>query len=234
MIQACFIVLTLVMATLVYVGAAKVAGNTFTNPQQQKQFKIRTGLLLTGWLAYVSAISFTGILKTTALPPRIPLLLILPCFAFVFWFFRSTRLRAVIAATPGHWLVYAQSFRIVVELSLHALYLKGLLPRAATFEGYNFEIVIGITALVVGYLGFTRKTLPRTIIVLWNCAGLLTLAIVVFLILSHVYFPQIYTNPAPVSINDFGSFPYTLLAGFLMPLAVFMHVFSLVKARRNH
>ncbi len=229
MIKASFILLTIIMAALVYAGVHAVSSKAMADEGKRGRFRLHTILLIAGWLAYVSALSLTGILATKALPPRIPLMLILPCFLFIALFFRGGRFRDVINATPPGWLVYSQSFRIVVELLLLGLYLEGILPKAATFEGYNYEIITGITAIAMGYFGATRKVLPQAVVLLWNYAGLATLAVVVFIMISHVYFPGIYTNPDPLLIADFGAFPYTLLAGFLMPLAVFLHIFSIVK-----
>ena len=226
MIKIAFIALTVTMSLLVYTGISKAARAV---PQHARRIRTATLLFLLGWLAYVSAISLAGLLQTTALPPRIPTMLILPLFTFLFWLVSRKRSRPVIDAIPAAWLVYAQCFRIVVEVLLHALYKQGLLPRMGTYEGYNFEIVIGITALLVGYLGYTRRTLPRAILLLWNICGLATLATVVFILITHAYFPGIYAHPEPMSIAAFGAFPYTLLAGMLMPLAVFMHVVSIKK-----
>lgn len=234
MIKASFILLTIIMAALVYAGVHAVSSKAIADEPKRGRFRLYVIVLIAGWLAYVSALSLTGILATKALPPRIPLMLILPCFLFIAWFFRGGRFRDVINATPPGWLVYSQSFRIVVELLLLGLYLEGILPKAGTFEGYNYEIITGITAIAVGYFGTTRKVLPRALLLLWNYMGLATLAIVVFIMVSHVYFPSIYSNPEPLLIADFGAFPYTLLAGFLMPLAVFLHVFSIVKTSSVH
>ncbi len=221
------------MAALVVAAIFAISRRAIPDQQALTRFRTRALLLLAGWLTYVTAISFTGILTVMTLPPRIPLLLVLPCFVFIGWFFRSGRFTAFIAATPASWLVYAQSFRVVVELLLWRSAVEGLLPVRATFEGYNYEIVIGGTALLAGYLGYTRRVLPVFILRLWNYAGLVTLAIVVFLVISRAYAPGIYDDPGPFSAIDFGSFPVTLLAGFLMPLAVFLHVFSLVLLRHS-
>lgn len=229
MIKASFILLTLIMAAIVYAGIHVVSSRVMHDEGKRRLFRLRTMLVIAGWLTYIATISLAGVLATKALPPRIPLLLILPCFIFIAWFFRSGRFRDLIDGTPPGWLIYAQSFRIVVELLLLGLFLEGVLPKAGTFEGYNFEIITGITAIAIGYFGATRKVLPRAVLLLWNYMGLATLATVVFIMVSHVYFPGIYADPEPLLIEDFGAFPYTFLAGFLMPLAVFLHVFSIIK-----
>jgi hypothetical protein len=238
MIEAGFISLTIFMATLVYAGITQAYARTGGSAQQKRKFGIIVLVLLTGWLSYVTLISLSGALATLAMPPRIPLLLILPCFAFMAWFFSSGRFKELIASTPAAWVVYAQSFRILVELLLHALFLKGILPKAATYEGYNYEIIVAIAAPIVAYLAIIKKVLPPITVFIWNIAGLCTLAIIVFIAISHAYFPGIYANPETLSIRDFGSFPFTLLAGFLMPVAVFMHIYSLamykLKQKEQH
>lgn len=233
MIKAGFILLTILMALLVFIGITNVASRTMTETGRLKRFRTRTALFLTGWLVYVTLLSFTGVFASLSLPPRIPLLLVLPAFTFMAYFFRSNRFTAIINATPASWLIYAQSFRIAVELMLAGMFMHGLLPKAATFEGYNYEIVIGITALLVGYFGYIRHSFSSTFILLWNVAGLCTLATVVFIIISYAYNPVMWPGADSHFIEHFGAFPYTLLAGFLMPLAVFMHIFSIVKIVRK-
>lgn len=217
------------MALLIFLAASKTANKVFPSPAQRNKFKIRTAAIITGWIVYITILSLNGVFASVALPPRIPLLLVLPAFAFTVFFFTSSRFKSVINATPAAWVVYAQSFRIVVELLLAGLYVQGILPRAATFEGYNFDIVIGITSLLVGYFAFVKNAIPPAILITWNVAGFTTLAIVVFIVISHAYRPGIWADGNTQFIKDFGAFPYTLLAGFLMPLAVFLHIFSIVK-----
>jgi hypothetical protein len=229
MLKAGFIALTIIMAALVYSGITIVTGKAIADLRKRQQFRRRSLLLLGGWLTYITLISLTGIFTTATLPPRVPLLLILPCLIFIFWFFNSDRFIDFILATPPGWLVYGQSFRIVVEILLLGMYMQGLIPEAGTFKGYNYEIVIAVTAFGVGYYGYHKKVLSPRVIIAWNFLGNLTLAIIGFIMISHAYFPHIYSHPGYISIKEFGSFPYTLFAGFIAPLAIFMHIFSIVK-----
>ncbi len=233
MIKAGFILLTLIMASLVYAGLTTVSHRTISDVKVRRQFRLNTFLVLVGWLTYVSTMSMSGIFLSDSLPPRIPLLIVLPFYAFMIWFFRSSRFRDIIASTPASWLVYSQCFRVLVELLLFGLYLDKILPQAGTFEGYNFEIVTGFSALLIGYLGFTKKVLPPLYIQIWNYVGIGSLTVVVFILITHAYYPSLYSNPEPLSLKRFGIFPYTLLAGFLMPLALFMHFFSIIKAKNS-
>ncbi|MBX2907204.1 MAG: hypothetical protein KF744_14255 [Taibaiella sp.] len=228
MIRISFIVLTAIMAGILIAGINRAARQAELQGAGKRLLRETIVGLIT-WLSYVAAISFSGVLQTAALPPRIPAFLILPLFVFILFIFRTQIFRRLLAATPAHFLIYPQVFRIGVELLLHQMYKDGLIPRSATFEGYNYEIVIAILSLGVGYLAHKRKA-PR-LITAWNIAGLGTLFIVVFIFISRAYAQNIYGSQESLSIKDFGSFPYTLLPGFLMPLAVFLHVASLAKQR---
>ena len=236
MLQAGFILLTIVMAILLFRGAAHAARHAYTDdPKQQKKFVVRTIFFLAGWLIYISIISFTGIFTIASLPPRIPLLLVLPAFLFMLFFFASGKFKAIIHATHQPGLVYMQSFRVAVELLIWGLFLNGILPQAATFDGYNFDILIGLTAPLVAYFFFNRGSMHKGVFIAWNFIGLITLGVVVFILLRHAYFPASGNALGPVILTKgLGIFPYTFLPGFLMPLAVFLHIFSILKALKIH
>jgi len=151
---------------------------------------------------------------------------------FFIYFFTSHKLRKIIDSTPASWPVYFQCFRIVVEVLILGMYLGGALPVAATFEGRNFDILIGLTAPLIGYLAFTRNTLGKRIGLLWNIAGLLTLLNVIVILMGHAYFYKSLGEPESILPKGFGLFPFIFLAGFFMPLAVFLHVFSIIKTRK--
>lgn len=229
MIAAGFIVLTIAIAALLVWGVKAVAAKAFVDSAQQKKVVFRAVVVLGVWLGFITVMSLAGFYNSMALPPRVPLFLVFPAFAFTGFFFLSGRNQQLIAAVPASWPVYFQSFRIVVELLLLGLAVKGLIPKEASFEGYNFDVAIGLTAPVVGWLAFSKKVIGKGVLRMWNIAGFCTLAIVVFIFISHAYFPQVWHKQESIISRGFGLFPYTYLAGFLMPAAVFMHVLSLRK-----
>lgn len=232
MIKTSFIALTLVMATLLICGIRSAALKALPK-QDAGKLTLRVIVAITAWLTYVTAISISGALQSASIPPRIPLLLIFPLLLFMAFAIRTNIFGKLLAATPAHFLIYPQVFRLAVELLLLALFHDGLVPEAATFAGYNYEIIVAITALATGYIAYRKKKTLYSYITIWNISGLATLAIVVFIFITSAYFPFIYRNGAKLSMKDFGSFPNTLLAGFLMPLAVFLHITSLLKTKRT-
>ena len=231
MLATGFIALTVFIAGIILAGIWKVTDTAIAEDKKRMAFRMRTVLFLTGWLVYITAASLKGVFTVGTFPPRVPLLLVFPVFAFTAFFFISGRFKNIIAHVPASWPVYFQSFRIIVELLLLGLSLKNMVPQEATFEGYNFDILIGITAPLIGWLAFSKKIIGKGVLVLWNLAGFVTLAVVVFVFMLHAYFPAAVHKQESILNSGFGLFPYTFLAGFLMPAAVFMHVLSLVKTK---
>lgn len=231
MLKAGFILLTAVLAVIIFAGASYAANRAFAERNKQNAFKIKTALLLVLWITYVSGMSINNVFLDPSLPPRIPLLLVLPFFIFIAYFFLSGRYKHIIAAIPLSWLMYFQTFRIMVELLLFGLFMEHMLPWAATFEGYNFDVGIGITAPIFGFLA-SKKRINTLGIRAWNIIGLLTLLAVVVIINTYAYRPWLFNETSTILGKGFGTFPFIFFAGFFMPLAVFMHIFSLVKTRK--
>ncbi len=231
MLKAGFILLTITLALVLFACVSFIAGRVFTRVSEQKRFKIKFTVLLVVWLAYISILSLEGVFSNASMPPRIPLFLIIPAFLFFIYFFTNSKFKKIIDATPAALPVYFQSFRIIVELLLFWSFTEGLLPKAATFEGYNFDIIIGITAPLLAFYKLNKRKEHKGIILAWNITGLLTLLVVVFILISHAYFNTFRNEKESILNKGFGIFPFTFLAGFFMPLAVFMHVFSIIKTR---
>ena len=231
MLQACFVFFALALVIVVYMMAVNVSLIAIADTRTQKRFIQGTGMVLVAWVIYISAISVTGIFENASMPPRIPLLLVAPAFLFFAYFFTNKRFKTIIDHTPHNWPVFFQSFRIIVELLIWGAFMKGIMPQSATFEGHNFDILIGLTAPLIAFFTFLKPKIGKSLFILWNIAGLATLAIVVLILMRHAYF--LPNDSQSILMKGFGDFPYTFLAGLLMPLAVFMHIFSLVKAVRK-
>jgi hypothetical protein len=99
-----------------------------------------------------------------------------------------------IASSPVGWrlarhvplwaLVAVQAFRLPLELAMHAMSARGIMPEQMTYTGRNFDIVTGITALAVAALVASGRG-GRTLVTAWNLLGLaLLLNVVVIAILS--------------------------------------------------
>ena len=57
-----------------------------------------------------------------------------------------------LAALPLWILVGVQGFRLPLELAMHRMFERGIMPEQMSYSGRNLDIVTGITALIVAAL----------------------------------------------------------------------------------
>ena len=192
----------------------------------------RAMLVITAWVALLGYLSLADYFADfRSLPPRIlpaPLLPLLTGLLFL----RSAGGRELLARTPPQWPIYAQSFRILMELILWLLYLQHRVPAIMTFEGRNADILVGLTAIPIGYLCFVRRAWPPRAALWWNVAGILILLnVVVHAQLSTPSPLRVFVTNPPVTFIAY--WPYILLPGFLVPLAWLLHAASLIQLTRS-
>jgi hypothetical protein len=176
------------------------------------------------WMAYLSILSATGVLDNFGLPPRVVLLVVLPAIAGIIFFSGRKSFRVILQQTPLHLPVYLQSFRIIVELLIYGAFVQGIFPEKATFNGMNYDILVGISSLIMGAMVQRDKIKPIGLLV-WNVVSLVILSVTAYSFISTYYFTDyLATNPGG---RSFVHFPFLFLAAVLLPAAVFLHVFSL-------
>ncbi|WP_295996995.1 hypothetical protein [Rugamonas sp.] len=194
-------------------------------PRRRSALPLAVPLALVAWLLLSGALAADGWLAVwEARPPRL-LLIPLLALAGVVVLHRSALLRGLIDAAPRHWPVAMQIFRIGVELSFLGLYLAGGAPRQVTFEGRNFDVLVGLTAPFVAFAIRYWQLAPRSVIV-WNALGLAILTNTIFTTLSSTPGPAHLDWPG-LPFTGFGHWPFVWIPAFLAPLAIFLHVFSI-------
>jgi len=228
MLEAGYVLLSLVMLSIIFRGYYLWKQRT---SDSDKVPQIIIPIVL--WIVYLFILTYSESLKSLELPPRFVLFLLLPLILLSILFYRMNKDNIAFKDLPLKWTSLFQSFRIVVETIILYTFYKGILPQMATFEGYNFDIIIGISALFVGLVLVKDIPKNRTLILSWNILGILMILFVVFMIGTSFYFPSIWGSDVPLASLDFVSFPYILLPGFLAPSAVFMHVVSIIQIRNQ-
>lgn len=201
-----------------------VGALSFALPRPQRAIAVFL-LVLGSWLLVTAGLARAGVFSQwDARPPRLPLV---PALALLgaMLLQRTAVLRSLLVAIPRHWPVLFQVFRIGVELVFWRLYLAGAAPVQVTFEGRNFDILVGLTAPLVA-LGLARGKLSPTAVIGWNVAGLCILLNTVGTVLSSVPGP-LHLNWPGEPFSYFASWPVIWIPAFLAPLAVFLHVFSI-------
>jgi len=213
---------------LAFVGfmAAVVLAMSARHLAGRVRFAVLAGLPI--WLLYVGLLSYFGVVRNTAMRPPGIAFIFVP--VLVFLAVVAVRLRSgagvrVAVSFPIWVLLGVQSFRIIVELFLHQLWKDGLIPRVLTFAGANVDIYVGLSAPLIAWWSTRGRSVTKWTIV-WNVLGLLALA--------NVVCRAVLTAPGPLNHIHaevpnlmIGTFPYTFIPGFFVPLAVLLHVLAL-------
>jgi hypothetical protein len=204
----------------------------FTHGKKTRAITL-TFIFLIGWLIFSAVISFSGmLLDFGATPPKI-FVIVLPAVLMVIYISISTRVNKLLTVIPAGWLVYIQSYRILVELALWLLFMKNIIPVQMTFEGLNYDILIGLSAPLIGYYALSADKWPRIVALLWNFAGLLMVTNIFIIALLSTPSPlrQFFNEPPNTMV---AYFPFVWIPAFIVPFAYLMHVLSIKQIIRNY
>lgn len=190
---------------------------------------ITTGIAF--WLTILALLAYMGYFyEPGATFQRLLLAMVLP-FVIVVLLLFSRFFTLILEVLPIRWLAYLQACRIITELFFWMGMKGGYIPVQMTFEWLNYDIIVGITALMAGYVFFGRGRYRRFEGILWNTFGIASLANVVFISLFSL--PGPHRAFATVPDSAFLTLtPFVWLPGFIFPLALAAHIFSLKKLLR--
>jgi hypothetical protein len=168
-------------------------------------------------------------------PLPAPALLMVGALTLVTVFFTISPLGAKLATQTGLVaLVGLQAFRIPVELLLHRLHAENVIPVQMTYVGRNFDIVTGVSAMLLAIWLARRPDPPRGVVFAWNLLGLLLLAniVTIAILATPVPFRRSLEEP-PNRLPSM--FPFVWLPTFLVQVALGCHVliFRLLLLRRG-
>jgi hypothetical protein len=178
------------------------------------------GLLII-WLLMTGVIGASGLLATfTTAPP--PILRLVAVSGILTTIVAMSPLGKRVSQAPLAWLAGLHSFRILVEFFLYLGYRQGFVPVQMTWEGRNWDVLSGLSAVVMAWLA-ARGRLSKPALLVWNLAALaLLLNIVAVAILSMpTPWRQFHNEPANIFVTQF---PYVWLPVFLVQTAWFGHM----------
>jgi hypothetical protein len=101
-----------------------------------------------------------------------------------------------------------------------------------TFEGRNFDILAGITAPFVAYVGITKGKLNKSVLLIWNilCLGLLLNIVINALLSAPSPIQQFAFDQPNVAILNF---PYSWLPTCIVPIVLFAHLAAIRQLTRK-
>ena len=188
-------------------------------------------VLVLCWILLQSIVAITGFYKIShTMPPRIAVLLVPPVILIIV-LFSTARGRVFIDGLDIKALSIFHIIRIPVEIVLFWLSMHKAIPQLMTFEGRNFDILSGLAAPLVYYLGFVQKKLGRSVLLGWNiiCLALLLNIVVNALLSVPTAFQQFAFEQPNIAILYF---PFVLLPAVLVPLVLFAHLVSIRQLRK--
>ncbi|HEX7151997.1 MAG TPA: hypothetical protein VF618_10955 [Thermoanaerobaculia bacterium] len=215
MVSIIFLALTALMAALTLLGVVRLTRSTRT--------LIVVAVLLFGWLVFLATLATEAyFLDFDSMPPRMAVAIVPSLLAAFLVGFRLRYLERL----PVSWLIAPQAFRIVVEAVLYVLWQARLLPELMTLHGRNWDLLTGVLAIPVALVAARH----RRIGIAFNVLGLALLLNVVLhgLFSAPTPFRYFMTEPPNTFI---AYFPYVWLPGFLIPLALTLHILSLRQLR---
>jgi hypothetical protein len=196
------------------------------DPRRTRRVLIATGTVIAAWLGIVAVLATNGFFQNfDTLPPRL-LFAFAPGIVGAILFARSRAITDVAAAIPQQWAVGVQGFRIAMEAILIMGLIEGVVPRRMTFEGLNFDIVTGLTAPIVAYFCFVRRSWSPRVAVGFNIMGLAFLVIVAAIanLSAPTAFRVFMSEPSTAIVAHF---PFTWTPAIVIPGALFFHLVSL-------
>ncbi len=174
-----------VLLVLQLAAAVSYASRRLDEPDAARRSAVIGTLVVAAiWMALTWMAADSGVLlQWEATPPPFALLVlaIVGLAATIAFTPYGTRL---VLGLPLWTLIAIQGFRLPLELAMHGMYDRGIMPVQMSYSGRNFDIVSGITAMVLAWLVATGRA-GRRLALAWNILGLaLLLNIVGVAILS--------------------------------------------------
>ncbi len=177
-VVAAFVVIPVFLLIALVVGTIVAWQRAGARPQSTSQAGLVVGAAGFVWMAGTWAAAQAGVFQNwnQTPPPFAFLVAAIVLLSLVITF--SSVGRRLAQCLPLWVLVGVQGFRLPLELAMHEMYERGVMPREMSYSGRNFDIVTGASAIVVALLVATGTGGGR-LVAIWNALGLALLINVV-------------------------------------------------------
>ena len=186
-----------------------------------KNLKIIIGII--SWGIIQSTLSILGFYENTmTIPPRF-LLMVMPMMMIVFASIFSKKMKNWLTTFDLKLITYLHIVRIPVEIVLYYLFIGEYVPELMTFNGRNFDILIGFSAPIIALLTFRKKSIKKRLLLVWNIVSILFLFNILFLAVSTM--PTVLQQFAFEQPNIAAmKFPFLLLPAIIVPIVLLSNV----------
>jgi hypothetical protein len=214
---------TTVITLLFFIWSIKCSVDKNT---RTKALPIFFGLVIWLMVQFILTINKVYATNLNSLPPKIVLFGIMPTIVAMVLVFTTKKGKAFVNSLPLKQLTYLHSIRVLVEIVLYWLFINKLLPIIMTFEGYNFDILAGISAFFIVYLASIKNRISYKVLLFWNifCLGLLINIIIIAFLAAPTPVQQLGFNQPNIAILYF---PFSWLPTFIVPIVLFSHLVAI-------
>ncbi|HEX6240111.1 MAG TPA: hypothetical protein VFZ61_04435 [Polyangiales bacterium] len=204
---------------LIVVALIALALNVRGQRSSARRFVLGAAL----WFGVSAGLALSGSLAREELSPLPLLSIVLPTLGLPLAFGLSRAGRELAQNLPLAALVGFHAFRLPLELVMHQAAVERVMPPQMTFTGSNFDIVTGISALLIG-LWLWRGQAPGWLVLAFNLVGsCLLLAIIGVALASMPRFHLYGSDPEHLNTWVF-YFPFVWLPAGLVAAALLGHV----------
>lgn len=213
MLQVIFILITLAALVFFYYGTG------------QDKRVLWLSLL---WIIIAGAIAYSGFYANTTVRPPGFLMVPVVAIGLAIYFYKIARGKKI----NTYLLIAVHTLRIPVELILYNLFLQKQVPVLMTFEGWNFDILMGISAVfVLCYILLSKRPLNIKFLIAWNVAGiiLLTIIVTIAILSSPLPIQQLAFDQPNVALSKF---PFVYLPAYMVPVVYLSHILT-IRAVKN-
>lgn len=178
-------------------------------------------------------LSYVGFYEDTySVPPRL-LTVLFPIILIVVFSLFSNSFKNWLNQLSLKRLTWLHAVRIPVELVLFWLFIYGFVPELMTFEGRNFDIVIGLTAPIIALLAFkVNSQNNKRLLWIWNLISIV--------LLSNILIIAVLSTPTVLQQMAFDQpniavlrFPFILLPAIIVPLVLISNIAAFVQLIRK-
>jgi hypothetical protein len=176
------------------------------------------------WIALSGGLAASGQLTRFDMRPPPAALLIVTVLIVSLGIGLSPAGGALARAVPLVVLVGLQAFRLPLELVMHRAAEAGIMPPELSYSGYNFDIITGAGALLLGATMASGIAVPRAAIWVWNLWGFWCLAAIVVIAVTTSPMVRFFGDD-PRHINTWVLYwPYVWLPAVLVVIALVGHI----------
>ena len=225
-----FVALALVLASAFVAAVHRSALGSAIALRHARRHALIAAAATVAWLALTFALAAVGALSFSSRPPTM-FFLVVAIIGLAFAIGLSPLGRQLAMGVPLAALVGIQGFRLPLELMLHQSYVEGLMPVQMSFSGFNFDILTGLSAIVVA-LVLVRKPGSPVLVRIWNTAGVVLLIniLAIAILSAPTPFRTFHNEPANVWITQA---PWVWLPSVYVLAAVLGHILVYRRVRAD-